>query len=239
MPALQISQNELRRWGQLWLGQVNPENQKTKAQFCFDRQQSVNFASFIDLAFGRSLASALGNIPVVKPNAHSLLPPLADCVEVGAVRIIGGVRPQNYDVAYRPDGPRVAFDSKTLNEGKSIGKNWQNMINDLATESTTIHTRFPYAVVAFIIVVPQPALGARQAFDMVRTLERLGARKDVLDQAHLAEAISLIVWDPETGIISETIPNSSSILRIEKFPEILFPHYLNRYKGLPPHSQDG
>jgi hypothetical protein len=76
-------------------------------------------------------------------------------------------------------------------------------------------------------------------FDMVRTLERLGARKDVLDQAHLAEAISLIVWDPETGIISETIPNASSILRIEKFPEILFPHYLNRYKGLPPHSQDG
>jgi len=51
-------------------------------------------------------------------------------------------------VGYRPDGLRFAFDSKTLNDKKSIGKNWQNMINDLATEATTVHSRFPYASLA-------------------------------------------------------------------------------------------
>jgi len=238
MPVLSIPQDELRRWGQLWLGDANPETGKTKALNSFDRQQSVNFASFIDLAFGQALAVALGNIPVVKPNGYSLLPSKEDCVEVGAVRVIGGVRPQNYDVAYRPDGPRVVFDSKTLNEEKSIGKNWQNMINDLATEATTIHTRFPYAIVAFVVVVPRPALGAKQEFDMIRTLERLGTREDVLDQAHLAEAISFIVWEPETGEVNKNIPNRQSILRVEEFSDILFPHYLNRYKGLPPHSEE-
>lgn len=238
MPALDISQAELRRWGELWLGNTNPENGNTKAPNSFDRQQSVNFASFIDMAFGQALATALGGVPIVRPNANSLLPAQSDCVEVGAVRVIGGVRPQNYDVAYRPDGPRIVFDSKTLNEEKSVGKNWQNMINDLATEATTVHTRFPYAIVAFIVVVPRPALGEKQEFDITRTLERLGSRKDVLDQAHLAEAISFIVWDPETGEIDSNIPSPNSPLRVETFSDTLFPHYLNRYKGLPPHSEE-
>lgn len=29
------------------------------------------------------------------------------------------------------------------------------MINDLGTEATTVHTRFPYAIVAFLVVVPK------------------------------------------------------------------------------------
>ena len=66
----------------------------------------------------------------------------------------------------------------------------------------------------------------------------LGSRKDVLDQAHLAEAISFLVWDPATGTIDMGVPNASSTLRIEKFSDTLFPHYLNRYKGLPPHGEE-
>lgn len=93
MPALTISQEELKRWGKLWLGNKNPETGKEKEPFSFDRQQSVNFAFFIDLAFGQALATALGGISVVKPNSNSLLPVEPDCVEVGAVRVIGGVRP--------------------------------------------------------------------------------------------------------------------------------------------------
>jgi hypothetical protein len=34
------------------------------------------------------------------------------------------------------------------------------------------------------------------------------------------------------------VPNASSTLRIEKFSDTLFPHYLNRYKGLPPHGEE-
>ncbi|MEW5985664.1 MAG: hypothetical protein AB1791_03425 [Chloroflexota bacterium] len=238
MPPLVIAKDKLEAWGKLWLGSTNPENGKPKDPHSFDRQQSVNFASFIDMAFAQTLAAALGGISVVKPRGSSLLPPQEDCVEVGAARVIGGVKPQHYDAVYRPDGPRVVFDSKTLNEAKSIAKNWQNMINDLATEATTIHTRFPYAIVAFVVVVPEPALGPKQEFDMIRTLERLGTRRDVLDQAHLAEVISLAIWNPNDGEISQNTPPAGSILRIERFSEILFPHYLNRYKGLPPHNEE-
>lgn len=122
------------------------------------------------MAVGTALAAMLGGVPITTPNANALTPSHPDCVEVGPVRIIGGVRPQNFDVGYRPDGVRFAFDSKTLNDSKSVGKNWQNMINDLATEATTVHSRFPHAVVfphaivfphavvAFMVVVPEPCL---------------------------------------------------------------------------------
>ena len=152
------------------------------------------------------------------------------------MRVIGGVRPQNFDVAYRPDGPRIVFDSKTLNDEKSIRKNWQNMINDLATEATTVHTRFPFAIVAFVVVIPRPALPSQQEMDIIRTLERLATRKNVLNQAQLAEAISLIIWNPATGAIDTDTPADTSILRVEKFSATLFSHYLDRYKGLPPHN---
>lgn len=237
MPPIQIPTRELLDWGRIWLGTQNPITGNAKEANCFDRQQSVNFATFIDRAFAQSLSAMLGNIPIVEGSSRRLLPSLPDCVEMGPARVIGGVRPQNFDVAYRPDGLRVAFDSKTLNDLKSVGKNWQNMVNDLATEASTVHTRFPYALVAFMVVIPLPALGNKQQNDIVRTLERLSERKNVLNQNHLAEAISLIVWDPISGQIVQDIPPRGSILRIEKFSEIFYPIYINRYKGLPPHEE--
>ncbi len=239
MPKVVIPEEKLKSWGELWLGDTNPETGKTKNPNSFDRQQSVNFASFIDKAVAESLAKMLGGLPVVPGSSKKLIPSQADCVEMGPARIIGGVRPQNFDVAYRPDGVRIAFDSKTLNDLKSVGKNWQNMVNDLATEAATVHTRFPYAIVAFMVVIPAPALGTKQQSDLVRTLERMASRKDVLNQSHLAEAISLVIWNPNDGTISDTIPETDSVLRIEKFSEILYPQYLSRYKGLPPHDEAG
>lgn len=236
MPQLDISQAELREWGEKWLDDRNQANGNNKKKEAFDRHQSVNFANFLDRSFGRALAELLGGINIATPNTNSLLPPEPDCVEVGPVKIIGGIRPQNYDVAYRPDGPRVVFDSKSLNDRKSIGKNWQNMVNDLATEATTVHSRFPYAIVAFMVVLPKPALAQKQEQDLIRTLERLGTRSDVIDQPHLAECISLVIWDPETGEICQEVPPQSSNLRIEKIPETLEPVYYERYKGLPPHD---
>ncbi|MCF8243936.1 MAG: hypothetical protein K9J37_01310 [Saprospiraceae bacterium] len=239
MPEIQIPLEELRNWGQLWLSTNNPDTGGIKQANCFVRKQSVNFATFIDKAVAESLAKMLGNIPVVAGSAKKLIPSQADCVEMGPARIIGGVRPQNFDVAYRPDGVRIAFDSKTLNDIKSVGKNWQNMVNDLATEAATVHTRFPYAIVAFMVMIPEPALGSKQQADLVRTLERMASRKDVLNQSHLAEAISLVVWNPVDGTISKSIPEENSVLRIEQFSKILYPQYVSRYKGLPPHDEAG
>ena len=118
-------------------------------------------------------------------------------MEVGPVRIIGGVRPQNFDVGYRPDGVRFAFDSKTLNDRSSIGKNWQNMINDIATEATTVHSRFPYAVVGFMVIYPKPAVTAAHLAATIGTLERLGGRTLVDEPEHRAEAMALVIWDPD------------------------------------------
>jgi len=236
MPQITIDEAELKMWGERWLSNRNDSNEQAKAISSFDKQQSVNFASFIDRAFGESISAMLGGIPVITPKGNSLLPSQPDIVEVGPVRIVGGVRSQNFDAAYRPDGPRIVFDSKTLNDKKSIGKNWQNMINDLATEATTVHTRFPYSLVVFIIVLPKPALNTKQQKDIIRTLERLATRRSVLDQHHLAEAISMIVWNPETGKVDDVVPSMDSDLHINNIPKIVEGIYLDRYKGLPPHD---
>lgn len=204
----------------------------------FSKKQGMDFGLTFDRSVGKAFSEMLGAIPVVEYKAaSSLLPPQPDCVEVGPARVIGGVRPQNFDVAYRPDGVRIAYDSKTLNDQSSIQKNWQNMVNDLGTEATTVHTRFPYAIVAFLVAVPKPALRKSQQADLIRTLERLATREHVIDQNHLAEAIALVVWDPVTGRIDSTVPDSTSPLRYENFMSKIYRCYVERYKGLPPHDK--
>lgn len=47
MPALDISTEQLQMWGERWLSDINQETNKSKKPQAFDKQQSVNFASFI------------------------------------------------------------------------------------------------------------------------------------------------------------------------------------------------
>ena len=165
----------------------------------------MDFGKALDPIVGDAIAQMLGGIPVKAPlSQNALLPPVADCVEVGDTRIIGGVRPQNFDMAYRPDGVRIAYDSKTLNDAKSIKKNWQNMINDIAAEATTLHTRFRYALALFLVVIPEQALNDSQAEGIIHTLERMNERFGVDEENHKAESIALVVWDAVTGRISNT-----------------------------------
>jgi|SRR3989344_4703592 len=238
MPPIVIEKPKLLEWGKTWKG-VLASGGGEKQDSRFDKKQAMDFGKMVvDPIVAKSISVMLGGIPVEKPTSSTtLLPPKPDCVELGDTRIIGGIRPQNFDVAYRPDGVRIAYDSKTLNDADSVKKNWQNMINDLATEATTVHTRFPYAIVAFVVIIPKPALATAQAYDIIRTLERLGTRKNVYDQSHLAEVISLIVWNPEKGEVDELLPDTASHLRIENFSKIIYPIYLDRYKGLPPHDK--
>lgn len=245
MPAIELDNAMLKTWGDVWLGTVgSPKKAKNKADVqtptvkkvsCFDKKQGMDFGYVFDSAFGDSLATMLGN-SVAKPVDNSLLPPAPDVVEVGKTRIVGGIRPQNYDAAYRPDGPRIVYDSKTLNDASSIRKNWQNMINDLATEASTVHTRFPYCIVCFVVALPRPALAHAQEQAIIRTLDRLGSREDELDQHHLAEAISLVIWNPADGTIDANSPPKESRLRIEGMHERISAAYKDRYRNLPPHE---
>lgn len=229
MPAIQISTADLAAFGTVWASN-NGALKRTPPY------SSNELGKVFDTTVAHALAVMLGNIPVVTPNAKDLIPQIADCVELGPMRVIGGVRPQNFDVGYRPDGVRFAFDSKTLNDKKSVGKNWQNMINDIATEATTVHTRFPHAVAAFMIIIPMPCFVGSTRAAMIGTLERLGRRGGIDGPHHMAEAISLVIWHPSTGNIDATIPDPTSNLRIEKFSSQVEVAYVNRYKGLPPHA---
>lgn len=133
MPPLQVDAATLLEWGRVWRSDVPTPtaagNPRPKARNSFDRKQGMDFGMVFDTAFANALADMLGGIPVVDPVNDSLLPPpqFPNSVEKGKTRIVGGIRPQNYDAAYRPDGPRVVYDSKSLNEVSSIRKNWQNM----------------------------------------------------------------------------------------------------------------
>src|SRR5947209_8197731 len=230
MPPLSINHTELALFGTTW-------TQKGGRLSRTPPQSSGELGRMFDIAVGKALATMLGGIQIVTPSSNSLTPPLPDCVEVGPVRIIGGVRPQNFDVGYRPDGVRFVFDSKTLNDAKSMGKNWQNMVNDLATEATTVHSRFPHTVVAFMVICPAPCVSNSLRKAITETLERLARRITVDGPLYMAEAISLVLWNPSDGTIVPDIPATSSPLRIEKFSEQVEAAYVNRYKGLPPHAE--
>ncbi len=228
MPNIILDQNELNNFGNQWT--ANNGELKRSPPY-----SSLELGSFFDAAVGKALSVLLGNIPIIKPSSTSLLPVNSDAVEVGPVRIIGGIRPQNFDVGYRPDGVRFIFDSKTLNEEKSVRKNYQNMINDLGTEATTVHSRFPYAIVAFLVAIPEPCLNSPQKEAITSTLERLSQRTSPIDSSHKAEAISLVIWRPNDGSINPNWPPPSSPLRIESFSDQINYSYHERYKGMDPH----
>ena len=229
MPAISIDERALAQFGQSWMS-AGGRLSRTPPH------SSANLGRLFEKAVASCLATMLGELPIVPQTGRHLIPPSDDCVEIGDVRVIGGVRPQNFDVVYRPDGVRFAFDAKTLNGLDSVRKNWQNMVNDLSTEATTVHSRFPYAIVGFLVAIPSESLKGTQRTAIVETLERLARRVGVSDAVYMAEIIALVLWDPHTGEIDHDFPKRESILRIEKFSEKVESIYVNRYKGLPPHD---
>lgn len=227
MPPIVLPANRLIEIGKHWKPK-DAELPKTKGELV---------GKLCDETVGDSLATMLGGISVEKPKMNSLLPAGPDCVEVGPTRVIGGIRPQNFDVAYRPDGVRFAYDSKTLNGRESVAKNYQNMINDLGAEATTVHARFASAIVAFIVAVPEPCLG-NHGRNLIAALTRLCGRNTTSGDLYKAEAIGLIVWHPDNGSIDANWPPADSPLRIEKFSPQVEACYTYRFAGQPPHNTD-
>jgi len=226
MPNIEIRQGDLRPWGNKW-----------RVNNAFSKKEGMDFGTVFDNQVGKALATMLGGLDIICPSQTELLPKEPDVVEVGPVRIIGGIRPQNYDVGYRPDGVRFLFDSKTLNDVKSIRKNFQNMVNDLATEATTAHMRFPHAVVAFMVIIPDPCFVENLRSRFTRMLERLVGRCSPTDDYHKAEAVSLVLWNPVDCTIVDEWPPKNSLLRIENFSQQIQAQYFERYDGLPPHDK--
>jgi hypothetical protein len=231
MPKLALPASDLAGFGAQWTKNGGKLSRSAP-------NSSLQLGNFIDDRVAGALATMLGGIPVHNVSARSatpLYPPEADCVERGEVAIVGGIRKQQFDVAYRPDGVRFAFDSKTLNDTESVRKNWQNMVNDLATEAATVHTRFPTGVVGFVVLLPEPAVGKLDP--IVWRLDGLGGRADEHGPSHVAEAMCLALWDPSTGDVSPSVPDPKSHpdLRIENFSAQVEEAYRTRFAGAPPH----
>jgi hypothetical protein len=93
MPALVIDVGELRRFGKKWKANSGALSRSPP-------YSSGQLGNLFDAAVGEALAQMLGGIPIVSPSSTALVASEKDCVEVGPVRIIGGVRPQNFDVGY-------------------------------------------------------------------------------------------------------------------------------------------
>ena len=110
------------------------------------------------------------------------------------------------------------------------------MINDLASEAATVHTRFPFCIAAFIVALPVPAVRPPQLRAIVSTLERLGSRRDELDQHHLAEAIALVLWNPDNGGIEQDVPARDSSIHLRAVSGRVQDAYIDRYQHLPPHT---
>ena len=234
--ALQLDM-PFQEWGKIWLGTV-ASNGGIKNPNCFDRKQGMDFGKAVDPIVARLLAAMLGDIPVVPAlGKDKLLPPQSDCVEIGDTRLVGDIRTQNYDVMYRPDGVRIAYDSKTLNDLNSMRKNWHNMINDLISEATTAHTRFPYALALFLVLIPKDIFFGNQTGELIWALERLNCRESIREEDYKAESIALAVWNPHTGEIDPYLPDPESSLRVEKYTRRIEKMYYNRYAGLPPHTK--
>lgn len=231
MPPVSIPPIALQPFGAEWQSLDNKLGRQPP-------HSSADLAALFDRAVAASVATFLGGVPIVNlgPNNGKLKPDQPDSVETGHVLVVGGVRTQNFDVVYRPDGVRFAFDSKTLNDRASIKKNWRNMINDLATEATTVHSRFPHAVVAFLVAYPRPCIEPEELNATIETLERLARRTGVDDPVYTAEAVTFVLWDPVSGEIDPHLPSYNSPLRIEAFSAPIQQAYTSRYKGLPPHA---
>lgn len=226
MPPVNVPAAALKPFGDSW-----------RAGKKLSKTSSMGLGRVFDRAVAASLAAFLGDIPIRTANRNALGPSEANVVEVGEILVVGGVRPQNFDAAYRPDGVRFAFDSKTLNDTKSIGKNWQNMVNDLGAEAATVHSRFPYAVVGFMVVLPLPCVSPQRLTMIIATLGRLARRVRVSDPDYQTEAVSLVLWDSETGDIDPSRPDPVLYpwLRVENFSKHAEEAYMSRYAGFAPH----
>lgn len=222
MPIVTVDQAELARFGEMWLNNGGRLSRLLP-------QSSTQLGRLFDAAVAASLSTMLGGIPVVQQEPARMKEPTDDCVEIGAVSISGGITPQTFDVGYRPDGVRFAFDSKTLNDRDSVRKNWQNMITDLLAEATNVHSQYKSAIMAFMVIIPSPCFIEPQRSGILRRLERLAGRARVEDPDYMAEAISLVIWNPKDGQIEGDVPARESPLRLERFAQQVEAIYTSRY----------
>ncbi len=93
MPIITPSLEALRDWDSSGWARLAATEARSNPT-ALTAKQSMDFGKVFDQAFGEALAAMLGGVPVRNITSPSLVPPEANCVEVGEARIIGGIRPR-------------------------------------------------------------------------------------------------------------------------------------------------
>jgi hypothetical protein len=88
MPQVNLPTNELLAFGAQWT--ANDDRLSRTPPY-----SSLQLGTLANTAVATALATMLGGIPIVAPiSSNALLPPHADSVELGEIRVVGGVRPK-------------------------------------------------------------------------------------------------------------------------------------------------
>jgi len=188
----------------------------------------------LSLVLGRVLAHDL------QKAAPGLIGTSGDLV-AGERKVSGALRTVNADVSelHRLDGLRLAVEIKPVN--LAVGRAIWNRFGDIRTFAVNLHLRFPFAVVGGVLSIPtwewtsgktkqkKPTTHLIQR--AITRLVRAGGRETEGDAAHLLEAVAVVVYDPDSGSISGTVPSPGSGLRWEEFVKALVAAYAARYEG--------
>jgi hypothetical protein len=166
------------------------------------------------------------------------IPRLADSGKATETKVAGALRTAQADVSesHRLDGLRLAVEIKPVN--LAVGRAIWNRFGDIRTFAVNIHLKFPFAVVGGLLAIPsyeEVGSGRKKSTlpvieRAVERLRRAGGRENEAAAPHLLEAIGVIVYDPDTSTLDETIPPPNCGLRWSEFVNELSDTYLARFE---------
>ncbi|MFA7297840.1 MAG: hypothetical protein WC211_11760 [Dehalococcoidia bacterium] len=155
----------------------------------------------INLAVGRAIWNRFGDVRAFAVNIHLKFP----------FAVVGGV---------------LAIPTSEWKIGSSSASDVQEVV-DSDDEEAVDELRVAARAGRALQLVPTTHLIARA----IRRFERTRARETEADATHLLEAVAIVVYDPETGVLSDSLPALSSKLRWEHFVAALAEAYELRFES--------
>ena len=165
-----------------------------------------------------------------------------DGAVAGERTVGGGLRSVKADVSEitETDGLRLAVEIKPVH--LAVGRAIWNRFGDIRTFAVNVHLKFPFAVVGGVLTMPTTER-ARSGNDIdwkstthlveraVGRFVRAGGRRTEGDAGHLVEAIAVVVFDRQTGLLEPDLPSTSSGLRWPEFVSTIHDAYEARFGG--------
>lgn len=163
-----------------------------------------------------------------------------DGAVAGERTVGGGLRSVKADVSEitETDGLRLAVEIKPVH--LAVGRAIWNRFGDIRTFAVNVHLKFPFAVVGGVLTMPTTER-SRSGSDedwkptthlierAVGRFVRAGGRRTEGDAGHLIEAIAVVVFDRQTGLLDPGLPPAGSGLRWPEFVSAIHDAYQARF----------